>query len=170
MFGYSYDVTSLPGVEVGQSYSSDQTFVHKALHCCPSVSVVCVCVINASIFPSRHQLLSPPGKTHTHTNAASADFKQYIIRIFTLTATEWDYCLCSCSLKCHWPVHEVQVQVGETKMGQAGSAGFFDILWVMFGVPQFGCYEHLLTRQHLGEIRANRAEMHKWLVSKPCCS
>lgn len=64
---YPDDVISLSGVEVGQSYSFDQTFVHKALHGCPSVSVVCVRITNTSIFPSRHQLLPPP-KTLTHTH------------------------------------------------------------------------------------------------------
>lgn len=46
-------------------------------------------------------------------------------------------------------MHEVQVQVGETQVGQTGPARLFNVLWVVFGVPQFGCDKHLVTAQSL---------------------
>lgn len=68
--GRGDDVISLPGVEVGQSYSFDQTFVHQALHGCPGISVVHVRVTNTAIFSPGHQLLPAPNTaTHTHTHA-----------------------------------------------------------------------------------------------------
>lgn len=60
-------------------------------------------------------------------------------------------------------MHEVQVQIGEAQVGQAGPARFLHILRVMFGVPQFGCYEHLLPGHSLegGEGGVNG-------LMKPC--
>lgn len=54
------------------------------------------------------------------------------------------------SLKGHGPVHEVKIQVGETQMTQTGPACVFNILWVMFRVPQLGSHKHILTAQSLG--------------------
>lgn len=62
-----------------------------------------------------------------------------------------------CSLERHWPVHEVQVQMGQAEMLQAGPARFLDILGVVFGVPQFGRHKHLLTTESLGERRCTRS-------------
>lgn len=142
VFGYADDVISLPGIEVGESYGSDQTFVHKALHCCPSISVVYVRVTNTSIFLSRHQLLPSPKITHRRV---------YVCLSHVLSPSGNQKIVYSCSLECHRPVHKVQVQIGETKVGQAGSACVVNICWVMFGVPQFGCYKHVLTTQTLEE-------------------
>lgn len=61
------------------------------------------------------------------------------------------FCRKSCySLKSHGPVHEVEIQVGETQVGQTGPACLFNILGIMFGVPEFGSHKHLVTRQSLG--------------------
>lgn len=60
------------------------------------------------------------------------------------------------SLERHGPVHEVQVQMGQAQMGQAGPARFLNILRVVFGVPQFGCHKHVLTAETLEERRCTK--------------
>lgn len=123
---YANNVSSLPGIEVGHSNSSNQTFVHQALHRCPGVPVVCVWVADTSIFTARHQLLPLPETADAQTHAINEPSWRWAWNWFTVH---------SCLLKGHWPVHKVEVQVREAQVGQAGSAGFFHILRVVFGVP-----------------------------------
>lgn len=51
------------------------------------------------------------------------------------------------------PVDEVEVQVLQLQVLQSLQEGRLHVLWVMSGVPQLGCDEHVLSSQGLRHRR-----------------
>lgn len=131
--GHGENLVHLAAVEVGQTDGPDQAFLHQLLHRGPRELVIDVVVQQRAVLLFREWDISATGrkdrKKREPQRRRACDYSGLALS----------------SLEGVGPVDEVEVQVLQLEVLQGVQQGRLHVLWVVLGVPQFGCDEHVFS-------------------------